>query len=83
MDDTPYSPMLLDLGIGPLVIELEPGPLIVCSMDINQRWVADMGLPGPDAGQGGKHLLLPPNYRGAVPSSGYFIHRASSNRRSA
>ena len=24
---------------------------------VNQRWVADMGLPGPDAGKGGKHLL--------------------------
>ena len=60
--DTPYGPMLLDLGIGPLVVELAPGPLIVCSMDVNQRWVADMGLPGPDAGKGGKHLLLPPDY---------------------
>jgi hypothetical protein len=78
--DTPYGPMLLDLGIGPLVVELAPGPLIVCSMDVNQRWVADMGLPGPDAGKGGKHLLLPPDYAGDVPSSGYYIHRASSNR---
>lgn len=78
--DTPYGPLMLDLGIGPLVVELEPGPLIVCSMDINQRWVADMGLPGPDAGKGGKHLLLPPGYTGEVPSSGYYIHRASSNR---
>ena len=57
-----------------------PGPLIVCSMDVNQRWVADMGLPGPDAGNGGKHLLLPPDYTGDVPSSGYYVHRASSNR---
>lgn len=39
--DTPYAPLLLDLAIGPLVIELAPGPLIVCSLDINQRWVAD------------------------------------------
>jgi len=50
--DTPYGPLLLDLSLGPLVVELEPGPLIVCSMDINQRWVADMGLPGPRRGQG-------------------------------
>lgn len=78
--DTPYSPILLDLGIGPLVVELPAGPLIVCSMDINQRWVADMGLPGPDAGKGGKHLLLPPDYQGAVPASGYYLHKTSSNR---
>ena len=78
--DTPYGPLLLDLSVGPLVVELPPGPLIVCSMDINQRWVADMGLPGPDAGNGGKHLLLPPDYTGTVPDTGYYIHRASSNR---
>jgi hypothetical protein len=28
--------------------------------DLNQRWVIDMGLPGPDNGHGGKHLILPP-----------------------
>ncbi|WP_020469483.1 DUF1254 domain-containing protein [Zavarzinella formosa] len=78
--DTPYGPLLLDLGVGPLVVELPAGPLIVCSMDINQRWVADMGLPGPDAGKGGKHLLLPPAYKGKPPESGYFVHQASSNR---
>jgi hypothetical protein len=78
--DTPYGPLLLDLSVGPLVVELAPGPLIVVSMDINQRWVADMGLPGPDAGNGGKHLLLGPDYAGDVPTAGYYIHRASSNR---
>ena len=78
--DTPYGPLMLDLSVGPLVVELAPGPLIVCSMDVNQRWVADMGLPGPDAGKGGKHLLLPPDYTGDVPASGYYVHRASSNR---
>ncbi len=78
--DTPYGPMDLDLSIGPLVIELQPGPLIVCSIDVNQRWVADMGLPGPDGGKGGKHLLVGPDYTGPLPDGGYYIHRASSNR---
>jgi len=78
--DTPYGPLMLDLGFGPLVVELAPGPLIVCSMDVNQRWVADMGLPGPDAGNGGKHLLLPPDYTGDVPACGYYVHRTTSNR---
>ncbi len=78
--DTPYAPLLLDLGIGPLVIELPPGPLIVASLDINQRWTADMGIPGPDAGNGGKHILVPPGYKGALPSSGYYIHQATTNR---
>lgn len=81
--DTPYGPLLLDLGIGPIVIELPPGPLIVCSIDINQRWVADMGLPGPDAGKGGKggkHLLLPPGFNDPPRSKTYYVHKASSNR---
>lgn len=79
-NDTPYGPLLLDLGVGPLVIELAPGPLIVCSIDVNQRWVADMGLPGPDGGKGGKHVLVPPGYRGDLPSGdGIYVHEASSD----
>ena len=31
------------------------GPLMGTANDLNQRWVIDMGLPGPDGGQGGKH----------------------------
>jgi hypothetical protein len=77
--DTPYGPVQLDLSIGPLVVELPPGPLIVCSIDVNQRWVADMGVPGPDAGKGGKHLLVGPGYTGDLPEDGYYVHRASSN----
>ena len=46
---------------------------------VNQRWVADMGLPGPDAGKGGKHLLLRRTTK-ASATSGYYVHRASSNR---
>ena len=65
--DTPYGPIPIDLAEGPMVVELPPGPLIASAMDINQRWVADMGMPGPDGGAGGKHLLLPPGYQGPVP----------------
>jgi len=43
--DTPYGPVQPDLSTGPFVIELPPGPLIVVAMDVNQRWVADMGIP--------------------------------------
>jgi hypothetical protein len=77
--DTPYGPMPIDLRSGPVVIELPAGPLIVVAFDVNQRWVADMGVPGPDAGNGGKHLLLPPGYSGDVPA-GFHVWRSSSNR---
>ncbi|WP_395331755.1 DUF1254 domain-containing protein [Novosphingobium sp. BL-8H] len=81
-NDTPYGPLLLDLGVGPLVIELQPGPLIVCSIDVNQRWVADMGLPGPDGGKGGKHILVPPLTRASFPQTvaSTFMRRAATSR---
>ena len=70
--DTPYAAGVLDLrASGPLVVELPPGPLIGLVDDHHQRWVADMGLPGPDRGKGGRHLILPPDHDGPVPD-GYF-----------
>jgi hypothetical protein len=77
--DTPYGPILLDLRAGPMIVEVPPGPLIVMAIDVNQRWVADMGIPGPDGGKGGRHLLLPPDHRGAVPS-GYHVSTSSTYR---
>ncbi|WET02994.1 DUF1254 domain-containing protein [Flavobacterium sp. YJ01] len=77
--DTPYGPIPVDLSKGPMIIDIPKGPLIVVAMDVNQRWVADMGIPGPDAGNGGKHLLLPPDYKGVVPASGYHVWKSSSN----
>ncbi len=77
--DTPYGPLMLDLSEGPLVVELPAAPLIVVAMDVNQRWVADMGIPGPDEGKGGKHLILPPGYSGKIPASGYHVWKSSSN----
>ena len=66
--DTPYAGLPLDLSAGPLVVELPPGPLMGAANDLNQRWVMDLGIPGPDAGKGGKHLFLPPGSVGDAPS---------------
>lgn len=77
--DTPYGGVLLDLHVGPLVIELPPGPLLGAALDFSQRWIMDMGLPGPDAGKGGRHLLVPPGYDGDVPA-GHYIGKATSFR---
>jgi hypothetical protein len=73
--DTPYGSGALDLSDGPMVVELPPGPFIGLIDDHNQGWVLDMGLPGPDAGKGGKHLVLPPGYTGEVPD-GYHVGRS-------
>jgi hypothetical protein len=77
--DTPYGPALLDLAGGPIVVDLPAGPLIAAAFDLNQRWVADMGVPGPDAGRGGKHLILSPDSGSEVPA-GFHVARASTNR---
>jgi len=77
--DTPYAFAALDLGAGPVVIELPPGPIMGAVNDLNQQWVMDYGVPGPDAGRGGKHLLLPPGYVGEIPD-GFHAARSTTNR---
>jgi hypothetical protein len=77
--DTPYGIGPLDLKDGPYVIEMPPGPFIGLVNDHHQGWIMDMGLPGPDAGKGGKHLILPPGYKGEVPA-GYFVGKSFSNK---
>lgn len=77
--DTPYGIGVLDLKDGAMVIDMPPGPFIGVADDHHQNWILDMGLPGPDAGKGGKHLLLPPGYKGEIPA-GYHIGRATSNK---
>jgi hypothetical protein len=77
--DTPYAGANIDLSSGPMVVELPPGPLMCVVNDLNQRYVMDMGIPGPDAGKGGKHLLIPPGYKDKIPA-GYFTGTPSTNR---
>jgi hypothetical protein len=42
------------------------------------KFFGDVGLPGPDAGKGGRFLLLPPGYAGEVPE-GYYVYRPATN----
>jgi len=77
--DTPYFGMAIDLKqTGPMVIELPPGPFLGIVNDHNFGWVQDIGLPGPDEGRGGKHLVVPPGHQGGTPA-GYFVSRAKTN----
>ena len=39
-----------------------------------QRWVIDVGITGPDKGEGGKYLFLPPGYSGQVPQGYHVVH---------
>ena len=79
----------VDLGKdGPLVIELPPNQQGILD-DFWQRpvpgptindhdFAGDVGLAGPDRGNGGKYLLLPPDYKGTVPAD-YFVYRPLTN----
>ncbi len=75
-NNTPYTWFWLDLRTGPLVIEAPPKVLGLVN-DIWYHWNGDIGITGPDKGAGGKYLLLPPGYKGAVPE-GYFVIRPGS-----
>ncbi|WP_339502779.1 DUF1254 domain-containing protein [Pseudomonas silesiensis] len=71
-----YSLTWVDLKDGPLVFEVPPDVLGF----IDNHWfqyVADFGRVGPDKGQGGKYLLLPPGYKGEVPE-GYFVYHSKT-----
>lgn len=69
--ETPYSWMWLDLSKGPVVLEAPPKVLGAIN-DMWFRWVVDIGFTGPDKGEGGKYLILPPGYNGVVPE-GYIV----------
>ena len=84
--DVLYAMNYVDLGKeGPLVLEAPPN-LQGILLDYWQRpipvdggkFAGDVGLAGPDAGKGGKFLLLPPNYQGVVPQ-GYYVYRSGTN----
>lgn len=73
---TAYGTMFIDLHDGPVVIEPPTNSLCVVD-DFWFRYVTDMGIAGPDKGQGGKYLFLPPGYAGDEPD-GYFICRTTT-----
>ena len=76
--DTVYAFNTFDLEkTGPLVIEVPTGTGPGTVNDAYFRFVVDMGAPGPDRGQGGKYLILPPGYEGEPPD-GYFVAQSPS-----
>ena len=76
--DTIYVMGFLDLDKGPIVLETPPGFLGIVQ-DAWFRWVTDLGVPGPDRGEGGKYLIVGPDYRGELPTGGYFVARTRTN----
>jgi len=77
--DTVYALGVLDLTKGPMVLEVAPRFLGTID-DHWFRWVIDIGPPGPDRGEGGKYLIVPPDYTGSLPDGGFFVARARTTR---
>ena len=46
--------------------------------DMWSRHISDFGVTGPDKGKGGKFLIVPPGYKGKIPS-GYHVARSRTN----
>src|SRR5262245_4930009 len=77
--DTVYYMGIVNLEKGPMVLEQPPkglGPI----NDMWFSWIIDIGFPGPDRGEGGKYLLVPPGYDGPLPEGGFFIARSRTVR---
>jgi hypothetical protein len=75
--DTIYYIFVINLKDGPIVIETPPDALGIFD-DFWFKHVIDFGRPGPDRGQGGKFLLLPPGYDGPLPDSGFHVGQSST-----
>jgi hypothetical protein len=71
--ETIYNITWFNTKDGPLVIEMPAGVLGVID-DSWFRFVTDIGPLGPEKGKGGKFLLLPPDYTGAVPDGYIVLH---------
>jgi len=77
---TPNSDVIYAMGYidlkegGPTVVEVPPEQQGILD-DFWQRPLCDVGYVGPDKGEGGKYLLLPPDFEGDSPE-GYFTFKS-------
>jgi hypothetical protein len=76
-NSTIYAFGQLDLAKhGPIVLEAPAGTL----GGIDNHWqypLSDIGPFGPDKGEGGKFLIVPPGFEGTIPD-GYFIVKSDT-----
>jgi hypothetical protein len=77
--DTVYYIAFVDLTKGPMVVEQPPMGVGTIN-DMWFQWIIDIGFPGPDRGEGGRYLLVPPGYDGPLPDSGFHVARSKTIR---
>ncbi len=78
---TPYILSFYDLRKGALVVDYPAGATAGAILDYWQRPIADLGLTGPDQGQGGEYILIGPeddlsNY---ADSKAYVLQSPTNN----
>lgn len=77
--DCIYYITIVDLTKGPMVLEVPPMSLGSFD-DMWFRWIIDAGAPGPDRGEGGRYLIVPPGYDGPLPEGGFYVGHSRTVR---
>jgi len=82
--DTVYFWGFIDVSETPMVIDIPrveaPSGILGTIDDMWFRWITDVGLPGPDRGEGGRYLIVGPGYDGPLPDSGYHVFSSRTTR---
>ena len=82
--DTLYFITFLDLSKGPMVLDIPafgpPSGILGTVDDMWFRWVTDFGVSGPDRAQGGRYLIVGPDYDGPLPEGGFHVSHARTSR---
>jgi hypothetical protein len=77
---TPYMIGFCNLSeTGPLVIDFPKGLLGGMILDFWQRSLTDLGMIGPDKGEGGKYLVIGPGQEDLKPDGFFIIHSPTNN----
>jgi len=80
---TPYVNFFYNIKDGPIVIEIPPSAegvgIFGTLMDAWQRPIDDVGAKGRDKGNGGKYVMVPEGYQGALLPKSYTYHQRTNN----
>ncbi len=80
---TPYVNFFWNIKDGPIVVEIPPSAdgvgIFGTLMDAWQRPIDDVGAKGRDKGNGGKYVMVPEGYQGALLPKSYTYHQRTNN----
>ncbi len=76
---TPYTATYIDLSESPYYVEIPAGRIGGLVLDIYQRPQSDLGVLGPDQGQGGTYLLVGPGQEIPTGHMADYVIQSNSN----